>query len=88
MLCVQCEADKYFTHTVGNHNMGRCFAGDPEHDYPVVLVPTMAGPVLCATAVLGRPDTRDLALAAVESGDPAHIRLLARHGEAIHRYPL
>lgn len=86
MLCVQCEADKYFTHTIGTHNMGRCFAGDTEYDHPVVLVPTMGGPVLCATAVFDRPDTEDLALAAMESGDPAYVRLLARYGDAIHRY--
>jgi len=46
----------------------------------------MGGPVLCAAAVFDWPDMEDLALAALKSGDPAYVRLLARHGDAIHRY--
>lgn len=86
MLCLQCESDRYFTHTVGNRDVGRCMGGDTGIDYPVVSVVTAEGSVLCAAAVFDRQETEDLARAAVESNDPAYVRLLAHYGEVLHRY--
>jgi hypothetical protein len=86
MLCVQCESDRSFTHTVGNRDVGRCVVGDTGIDYPVVSVVTAEGSVLCAATVLDRPDTEGLARAAVESSDPAYVRLLAHYGDVLHRY--
>ena len=86
MLCSQCESDQYFTHTVGNRDVGRCMGGDTGIDYPVVSVVTAEGSVLCATTVFDQPETEDLARAAVESRDPAYVRLLAHYGEVLHRY--
>lgn len=86
MLCSQCESDQYFTHTVGNRDVGRCMGGDTGIDYPVVSVVTAEGSVLCAATVFDQPETEDLARVAVESRDPAYVRLLAHYGEVLHCY--
>lgn len=86
MLCLQCESDRYFTHTVGTRDVGRCVEGDTGRDYPAVNVTTREGTVLCAAAVFDQPDAKDLVRAAVESGDPAYMRLLAHYGDVLHYY--
>ena len=86
MLCVQCESDQYFTHTVGTRDVGRCVEGDTGRDYPVVSLDVSGEQVRCATAVLEHNETEVLARAAVESNDPAYVRLLAHYGDVLHCY--